>query len=249
MPGCAPQSVGRCRWPVKVFVENDVGPAMRCPNLGHFHYVAALEMREHPYPLAFCLRSRLFFNLPILGADRPVHVGANELVVFNTTAVAIEGDAHAFARAIAHQRIGQYLPCTVTNVQRHLVWHGNAITEHVLVAQVARVGLARQIELAERLTLRQVEAKRVILGLGRTGITRVTGEFFITPVDGILFAIEHQVTVGKYLLRNGVEPPVHQIKMVRAFVNQQGARIFNVCMPAAEIVSTMVGVQQILKIH
>ena len=103
MAGRAAPDIRRLRFAVKMGVQNLVRTAMRRPDLGHRHLVAAVEMREHANPFAFGFGAGFFLNLPLLGADRAVHVGANELMVFNAAPVAIEGHAHAFARAVAHQ--------------------------------------------------------------------------------------------------------------------------------------------------
>ena len=140
------------------------------------------------------------------------------------------------------------MPGAVAHVERHLVRNGDAIAEHVLVTHIARIGLARQIELAEGFALGQVQAKRVVLGLWHAGVARIARELFIAALHGVVLAVEHQIAIGKYLLGNGVQPPVHQVKMVRAFVDQQGARILNLRMPAPEVIRAMVGVQQVLQI-
>ena len=51
---------------------------------------------------ALGLGTWLVFNLPVLRADCTVHVGADELVVLDAAPVAVEGDPHAFTRAIAN---------------------------------------------------------------------------------------------------------------------------------------------------
>ena len=94
---------------IMIFVNHVPGTIYETYTSRNFGFSDAAEafvfMSGMAAGLAYSGRFRTgpLFHFPALGAHRAVHVGADELVVFDAAAVAIEGHAHAFARAVADQ--------------------------------------------------------------------------------------------------------------------------------------------------
>ena len=63
-----------------------------------------------------------------------------------------------------------------------------------------------------------------------------------------IFPIKFKGSIGKYLLRIRVKPPVEQVKMMRSFMHQQAATVGLNPMPSTEIVCPMGGIQVPMKI-
>src|SRR5690606_35206860 len=84
---------------VESAAEDVVGAAVGTGGRRDGHEVAVLEMWIHADPLALGFGAGFFLEFEFLGGDAAVDAGADEFVVFEAAAVAVEADAHALARA------------------------------------------------------------------------------------------------------------------------------------------------------
>ena len=75
-----------------------------------------------------------------------------------------------------------------------------------------------------------------------TGSALITSESIVSP---IMF----QASISKYFHRIGIDQPVQQVKMMRGFMDEQGASFITQSMPSPEVRSPMIYVQVPVEVY
>ena len=167
-------------------------------------------------------------------------------VEFQTAVGAVEADAVAFPRRVGVKTIVHGDFVLVTDHHIHVVLNGDAVAEHALVPVVAVLMFRIVVQpLKDLIRVPDLDGKGIFFrqfAAAGAGI-----KFRDAPFFRIFLAVKFQITHGKDRFRHGVQPPVHQVKVVRGLVDQQTAGIVLAAVPAAEVVRSMTGVQQPLK--
>ncbi len=143
--------------------------------------------------------------------------------------------------------VAQSDPGVVAHEYRQVVLDGDAGAEDVEVAPVAVLVLGLQVQLGQLGTVGHVQREGVGLGLRGTVAARVAGGGAV-PAP-VLVPVEEQAPGGVDLLGPGVDPPVDQVEVVARLVHEESAGAVFVPVPAPEVVSAVVAVEQPFEVH
>ena len=205
-------------------------------------------MRKDPQ-LGFLVRAEMF------GADAggAEDVRAVVFAILDPAAVAGERDAVALVRTVGVEGVVEQRAVAVAHENVHRILDVDIVAKDVSVAHVAGFLFRPEVERFFHRGVLQHRV-RVVVGEGIAGdrmavIARVSGERGVAARHGILPAVEQQPAVRDDLCGNAVDPPVHEIEVMRRLVHEQPAGIAFLRMPAAEIVGAVAGVEQILHRH
>ncbi len=195
----------------------------------------------------FSARNILFFRqlLFTLSAN---NVAAAEFIEFDPAPISVESDPHTFPGAEGIQGIVEQRAGAIAYDQTHRIVNVDAIAKDIPITQIPRLFFRFVVDFAKIGAFRQIEAKGIIGGLRLPGISGVANAAFISSRQGILLAVKGQVSISKNLLRDSIKPPVDQIKMVGAFVHEQSSALGHIAMPAAKIIGSVTGIEQVFDV-
>lgn len=90
-----------------------------------------------------------------------------------------------------------------------------------MIAQISGISFGFAVKFAVRFVLLEIETEGIILGGGFIRIASVSGELLVASGDSVFLAVERKVSIGENLLGDAIDPPIHEIKVMRAFVHEQ----------------------------
>ncbi len=118
-----------------------------------------------------------------------------------------------------------------------------------MVADVAAVSLGLAVKRVQRRVFLDVQEERVVRSGRCIGVPAVLGPCLLAPFDGVLFAVEGQVSHREDKRGNAVDPPVDEIEVVGRFVDEKSTRKLLLAVPAPEIVRAVRGIEEIFEIN
>jgi len=166
---------------------------------------------------------------------------------FKTSFGAIKSNLPPLVYGMGIERIRHLGASRITNGQRHGILDVDLVIKNATIADIAVKAFVFLIQLGT------VKRRAKVRGLGDIKV-----KLAISPVIASQAAIAARLAIGTIKLQRPqredfrrilIEPPVHEVKMVRALMHEKTAGILLARMPSAKIIGPVAPIQQVLIIY
>ena len=182
------------------------------------------------------------------GCATAVDVNRLNDLKLNSTLGTGHANAEALPGRISVQRVGQLCAGVVLNEHVHSVLDADVVTENALVTDISVVLLRIEVKALEILVALHNESEGI--AVHQMLLTVHSGiELGHAALLCVLSAVELQITESEYALGSSAEPEVHKVKVVSRLVHEKTAGDLLISVPAAEVVSTVRGIQEPLEVN